>query len=200
MTLIQDTSFTREVIVLALVALFVYNAVAIWSWCRTAWVCRKLPNGSGNFVYGGLFKMLSFNRLREFQKMNEAVVRGSGVFYFQVLWRQVCQPNAFNTLPRAAMLLMYSCLGAPMLETTSQRHERLQTVVVTEPRLMAQLLQDKSLHKPVEPDYAHFNKVVPAFLSGLHSLEWSSLRRMLLFDLAAGADDGPRQDWRPSGI
>ena len=47
----------------------------------------------------------------------------------------------------------------------------VQFVVITDPRLLSQLLHDKSLHKPVEPDYAHFQQVehVMAYLTlGLH--------------------------------
>jgi len=40
-------------------------------------------------VYGGLLDMLSSNRLRAAQRMNEEIVGGSGVFYFNALWRQV---------------------------------------------------------------------------------------------------------------
>jgi len=40
-------------------------------------------------VYGGLLDMLSSNRLRAAQRMNEEIVSGSGVFYFNALWRQV---------------------------------------------------------------------------------------------------------------
>ncbi len=35
----------------------------------------------------------------------------------------------------------------------------LQTVVVTDPHLMAQLLHDNSLYKPARPDYIHFRQV-----------------------------------------
>ena len=70
--------------------LFMYNAWGIWTWLRTAWILRKLPSGSGNPVYGGLLKMLDFNRIRTMEKVNEAVVEGSGVYYFNILWRQVC--------------------------------------------------------------------------------------------------------------
>ena len=40
-------------------------------------------------VYGGLLDMLTPNRLRALQRLNEEVVGGSGVFYFNALWRQV---------------------------------------------------------------------------------------------------------------
>jgi hypothetical protein len=59
------------------------------SWLRTAWMLRKLPRSKSNRVYGGLLDMLSSNRLRAAQRMNEEIVGGSGVFYFNALWRQV---------------------------------------------------------------------------------------------------------------
>ncbi len=59
------------------------------SWVRTAWMLRKLPKSKSNRVYGGLLDMLSSNRLRAAQRMNEEIVSGSGVFYFNALWRQV---------------------------------------------------------------------------------------------------------------
>ncbi len=59
------------------------------SWLRTAWMLRKLPRSKSNRVYGGLLDMLSSNRLRAAQRMNEEIVSGSGVFYFNALWRQV---------------------------------------------------------------------------------------------------------------
>ena len=62
------------------------------SWVRTAWMLRKLPKSNSNRVYGGLLDMLSSNRLRVAQRMNEEIVSGSGVFYFNALWRQVGVP------------------------------------------------------------------------------------------------------------
>ena len=56
---------------------------------------RKLPKGSKNILYGGLITMLSPNRLRALEKLNEEVVNGSGVFYLNILWRQV---NTFSVI------------------------------------------------------------------------------------------------------
>lgn len=78
---------------IALCSLIAYNSFALWTWLRTAWILRKLPNGSGNLVYGGLSKVLAFNRMREVQKMNEGVLQGAGACFFNVLWRQVNTAN-----------------------------------------------------------------------------------------------------------
>lgn len=59
------------------------------SWLRTAWMLRKLPRSNSNIIYGGLLDMLSSNRLRAAQRINEEIVSGSGVLYFNALWRQV---------------------------------------------------------------------------------------------------------------
>ena len=173
-TNLDRESFASPVLAIALLALsslFVYHAAAFWTWLRAAWILRKLPNGSGNLIYGGLQKVLTFNRLREMQKLNETVINGAGACYFNVLWRQVCDDLAFyfrsHVTPRiysgetagAASLHRLTCCCC------------VQFVLVTDPRLISQLLHDKSLHKPVEPDYAHFQQVeyVVAYLTlGLH--------------------------------
>lgn len=59
------------------------------SWLRTAWMLRKLPKGPGNLLFGGVVQILASNRLRAFQQLNDDTVNGSGVFYFNALWRQV---------------------------------------------------------------------------------------------------------------
>ena len=61
----------------------------LFSWIRTAWMLRKLPRGCKNMLYDGLVQMLTTNRLRALQKMNEVTLNGSGVLYFNALWRQV---------------------------------------------------------------------------------------------------------------
>ena len=87
----EHASLTVVNMLLAITCLlFIYNAWDIWTWLRTAWILRKLPSGSGNPVYGGLLKMLAFNRLRAMERINEAAAKGSGVYYFNILWRQVC--------------------------------------------------------------------------------------------------------------
>ena len=87
----EQASVTVVSMLLAITALlFIYNGWGIWTWLRTAWMLRKLPSGSGNPVYGGLLKMLEFNRIRAMEKVNEVTVKGSGVYYFNILWRQVC--------------------------------------------------------------------------------------------------------------
>ncbi|KAL0023129.1 hypothetical protein WJX77_004743 [Trebouxia sp. C0004] len=108
---------------------------------------RKLPKSKGNRLYGGLLDMLSSNRLRAAQRMNEDIVSGSGVFYFNALWRQ--------------------------------------TVVVSDPYLMAQLLHDNSLYKPARPDYIHFRQLMgPAGIADLVTAQsdpgdwlWKTVRK-----------------------
>ena len=69
--------------------LLAFNLGNFTSWLRTAWMLRRLRRSSRNMVYGGLLDMLTPNRLRAMQRLNEEVVSGSGVFYFNALWRQV---------------------------------------------------------------------------------------------------------------
>lgn len=59
------------------------------SWLRTAWMLRKLPKGPRNLLFGGVVQMMGSNRLRALQRINNETVNGSGVFYFNALWRQV---------------------------------------------------------------------------------------------------------------
>ena len=75
-------------IVIGLCTILVLNGIL--PWLRTAWMLRKLPKGPKNILFGGLVTMLSPNRLRALEKLNENVVNGSGVFYLNILWRQVC--------------------------------------------------------------------------------------------------------------
>lgn len=63
------------------------------SWLRTAWMLRKLPKGPGNLLFGGVVQIMASNRLRAFQRINDDAVNGSGVFYFNALWRQVCRTS-----------------------------------------------------------------------------------------------------------
>ena len=42
---------------------------------------------------------------------------------------------------------------------SSANPSALQTVVVSDPHLMAQLLHDNNLYKPARPDYIHFRQV-----------------------------------------
>ena len=65
------------------------NLGGLASWLRTAWMLRNFPKGSNNIIYGGLIVALKQNRLRALERMNEQAVKGSGVFYLNVLWRQV---------------------------------------------------------------------------------------------------------------
>lgn len=144
----------------ALCSLIAYNAFALWTWLRTAWILRKLPNGSGNLIYGGLSKVLAFNRMREVQKMNEGVLQGAGACFFNVLWRQVSITNAKCCDYLLASLPLPQPPLLPKLVVDSRTAcVATQFVVVTDPVWIAQLIHDKSLHKPVEPDYAHFRQV-----------------------------------------
>lgn len=144
------------VTLLAVFSLIAYHASALWTWLRAAWILRKLPNGSGNLIYGGLSKVLSFNRMREVQKVNESVLHGAGACFFNVLWRQV---SAVSMKTESITSNVAYRPGQPFEKEDNKRLTCLQIVVVTDPGLIAQLLHDKSLHKPVEPDYAHFRQV-----------------------------------------
>ena len=133
------------------------NLGGFLSWLRTAWMLRKLPKSKSNRLYGGLLDMLSSNRLRAAQRMNEEIVSGSGVFYFNALWRQVGYHDLHDlqnylTLVRVAHASITSADSSATLTA-------LQTVVVSDPHLMAQLLHDNSLYKPARPDYIHFRQV-----------------------------------------
>lgn len=75
-------------VVLSVTSLCFLVLNGLLSWLRTAWMLRKLPRGSKN-LYDGLAQLLKPNRLRSFERINEHVVNGSGVFYYSVLWRQV---------------------------------------------------------------------------------------------------------------
>ena len=59
------------------------------TWLRTAWMLRKLPKGSKNMLNDVVMQMFTPNRLGALQRMNNDVVNGSGVFFFNKLWRQV---------------------------------------------------------------------------------------------------------------
>ena len=50
---------------------------------------RKLARPPGNCVYSGVQRLLTGKRLRVMQKLNESVVAGSGVFYYNILWGHV---------------------------------------------------------------------------------------------------------------
>ena len=81
-------------IVTSLCIVIVLNGIT--PWLRRAWILRKLPRGSKNILFGGLVTMLSPNRLRALEKLNEDTVNGSGVFYFNILWRQVYSLSAIS--------------------------------------------------------------------------------------------------------
>lgn len=88
--------------VLSVTSLFFLVLNGLLTWLRTAWMLRKLPKGSKNMLNDVVMQMLTRNRLGALQRMNNDVVNGSGVFSFNVLWRQVHsdvtkahkQPNA----------------------------------------------------------------------------------------------------------
>ena len=77
-------------LVLSMTGLCYLMLNGLLSWLRTAWMLRKVKNGPKNMLYDGLVQMMASNRLRALQKMNEVAVNGSGVFYVNALWRQVC--------------------------------------------------------------------------------------------------------------
>ena len=76
-----------------LTLLLAWRANAVADWIRAAWILRKLDRPSGNVVYGGVRRLLTGKRLRVMQAVNESVVGGSGVFYYNILWGHVrCTP------------------------------------------------------------------------------------------------------------
>ena len=83
-------------LVLSMTALCYLMLNGLLSWLRTAWMLRKIKNGPKNKLYDGLVQMLTPNRLLALQKMNEVAVNGSGVFYLNALWRQVCRVTGYT--------------------------------------------------------------------------------------------------------
>ncbi len=80
-------------ILLTLLTLLAWRANAVADWIRAAWILRKLDRPSGNVVYSGVRRLLTGKRLRVMQAVNEAVVGGSGAFYYNILWGHVrCTP------------------------------------------------------------------------------------------------------------
>lgn len=76
--------------VFLVMSLLVWRAANVRDWVRAAWILRKLPRPSGNPVFGGVLRLLTGKRLRVMQALNDSVVGGSGVFYYNILWGHVC--------------------------------------------------------------------------------------------------------------
>ena len=80
--------------VILLTLLLAWRAGAVADWIRTAWILRRLDRPSGNVVYSGVSRLLTGKRLRVMQAVNETIVGGSGVFYYNILWGHVrCTPS-----------------------------------------------------------------------------------------------------------
>ena len=77
-----------------LTLLLAWRAGAVADWIRAAWILRRLDRPSGNVVYSGVSRLLTGKRLRVMQAVNETIVGGSGVFYYNILWGHVrCTPS-----------------------------------------------------------------------------------------------------------
>ena len=72
-----------------LIVLILRRSARILNWLRAAWLLRTLPRAEGNLVFGGVQPLMTGKRLRIMQKLNDAVVAGSGVFYYNILWGPV---------------------------------------------------------------------------------------------------------------
>ncbi len=72
-----------------LTLLLAWRASAVADWIRAAWILRNLDRPSGNVVYSGVRRLLTGKRLRVMQSVNETVVGGAGVFYYNILWGHV---------------------------------------------------------------------------------------------------------------
>jgi hypothetical protein len=138
-----------------LTLLLAWRANAVADWIRAAWILRKLDRPSGNVVYSGVRRLLTGKRLRVMQAVNETVVGGSGVFYYNILWGHVrCTP---------CLKFWHACICSPRsraaLVTVRVPAVCLQMVVVSEPRIVAELLHNTSLAKPTQPVMVHFRQV-----------------------------------------
>ena len=135
--------------------------VGFAAWVRTAWMLRRLPRATHNYLYGGLSEMLTSNRLRAMQRLNEAAVGGSGAFYFNMIWRQVRVLACLNASVGHARVRATPEADMPHTCSNIRRdwHNGLQTVVISDPHLIDDLLHDTRLYKPAEPDYINFRKV-----------------------------------------
>ncbi|DBB04195.1 TPA: hypothetical protein ACH3X1_013234 [Trebouxia sp. C0004] len=137
----------RGLPLILLTLLLAWRASAVADWIRAAWILRKLDRPSGNIVYSGVRRLLTGKRLRVMQAVNETVVGGRGVFYYNILWGHM--------------------------------------VVVSEPRIVAELLHDTSLAKPTQPVMVHFRQLMSPdgradFLSAEGDSEdwlWRTVRR-----------------------
>ena len=129
-----------------LTLLLAWRANGVADWIRAAWILRKLDRPSGNVVYGGVRRLLTGKRLRVMQAVNEAVAGGSGVFYYNILWGHVrCTP---------CLEFWRACMCS-----SRSRAVCLQMVVVSEPRIAAELLHNTTLAKPTQPVMVHFRQV-----------------------------------------
>ena len=79
----------RSIPLFLLIALIFRRSSHILNWLRAAWLLRTLPRAEGNLVFGGVQRLMTGKRLRIMQKLNNAVVAGSGVFYYNILWGHV---------------------------------------------------------------------------------------------------------------
>lgn len=84
--------FWTSVPLLLLTALASLRAAHIVDWVRAAWILRRLQRPPGNIVFSGVKRLLTGKRLRVMQKLNESLVAGSGVFYYNILWGHVRVP------------------------------------------------------------------------------------------------------------
>ncbi len=136
-----------------LTLLLAWRARAVADWIRAAWILRRLDRPSGNVVYSGVSRLLTGKRLRVMQAVNETVVGGSGVFYYNILWGHVrCTPS---------LEIWHACVCSPrsLAAPVPVRAVCLQMVVVSEPRIVAELLHNTSLAKPTQPVMVHFRQV-----------------------------------------
>ena len=69
--------------------LLIWRAAALVDWVRAVWILRKLPRPPGDPIFSGVRRLLTGKRLRVMQKINSEVVKGSGVFYYNILWGHV---------------------------------------------------------------------------------------------------------------
>lgn len=76
-------------LLLALIWVASQKAVNLVDWVRAAWMLRHLPRAPGDVVISGVRRLLTGKRLRVLQKLNQSVVAGSGVFYYNLLWVHV---------------------------------------------------------------------------------------------------------------
>ena len=164
-----------SLLVILLALLVAWKASAIVDWTRAAWILRELPRPSGNIVYSGVRRLLTGKRLRVMQAVNESVVGGSGVFYYNILWGHVCCLQSFASDSCSGLSLSDSracsadgvCTSKVSaasrtqwgIDEPSYQVLHMQMVVVSEPRLVAELLHNTNLAKPTYPVMIHFRQV-----------------------------------------